>query len=115
MIKKVMPKKLVEIGIAEGGTTSTIVKCLAMLGLKSTMYSVDLNQNFYHDSSLRTGYEYDRIKNDIGENVTHEFMLGKSIAGKIEKIGNNIDMVIIDTTHKLPGEILDFLVVLPYI
>lgn len=115
MIKKVMPKKLVEIGIAEGGTTSVIVKCLAMLGLKSTMYSVDLNQKFYHESSLRTGYEYDRIKNDIGGNVTHEFMFGKSIAGQIEKIGNDIDMVIIDTTHKLPGEILDFLAVLPYL
>ena len=114
-IKKVMPKKLLEIGVAEGGTTSVIIKCLAMLGLESTMYSVDINERFYHDSSMRTGYEYDRIKNDITGNIIHKFLFGKSVAGQIEMIGNDIDMVIIDTTHMLPGEILDFLAVLPYL
>jgi len=33
----------------------------------------------------------------------------------IEKIGDNIDMVLIDTAHFEPGEILDFLIVLPFL
>ena len=33
----------------------------------------------------------------------------------IEKIGGDIDFVILDTMHVLPGEILDFLAILPYL
>ena len=33
----------------------------------------------------------------------------------IEQIGDKIDMVFIDTTHFEPGEILDFLIVLPFL
>ena len=33
----------------------------------------------------------------------------------IELIGNNIDMVFIDTAHFEPGEILDFLIILPFL
>ena len=33
----------------------------------------------------------------------------------LEKIGNDIDMVFIDTVHYQPGEILDFLMVLPFL
>ena len=39
-------------------------------------------------------------------NITTEF---------IEKIGNDIDMAFIDTIHYQPGEILDFLMVLPFL
>lgn len=42
-------------------------------------------------------------------------MFGRTIAGQIDIIGNEIDMVIIDTTHMMPGEILDFLSVFPYL
>lgn len=45
----------------------------------------------------------------------HEFMLGTTLPFVIDKIGGDIDFVILDTTHSLPGEILDFLVVLPYL
>ena len=34
---------------------------------------------------------------------------------KSEKIGNNIDLAMIDTAHFEPGEILDFLLILPWI
>ena len=33
----------------------------------------------------------------------------------MEQIGNNIDMVFIDSAHYEPGEILDFLIVLPFL
>ena len=33
----------------------------------------------------------------------------------IEKIDNNIDFAMIDTAHFEPGEILDFLIILPFL
>jgi len=117
LIRETNPKKIVEIGVAEGGTTAVIEMCLQSLSdEKREFYSVDLNSHFYNDSSKETGYEYWNIKNKINlnNNIEHTFMFGQCIAGQIEKIGNGIDMVIIDTTHRLPGEILDFLCVIPF-
>lgn len=42
-------------------------------------------------------------------------MLGETIASRIEEIGNGIDFVILDTMHALPGELLDFISLYPYL
>ena len=116
MIKQAMPKKIIEIGVAEGGTTSVILRCLSMLDLESEMWSIDLSKQYYKDKQKRTGYECERLKEYIDtEKIKHHFLLGVTIADVIEEIGNGIDFVIIDTIHRLPGEILDFLCVLPYL
>ncbi len=116
MIKHRNPKKLLEIGIAEGGTTAVIVECLSLLGDKREVYSVDLSKMLYCDEQKETGYEYDKLVAYIDRtNITHQILLGGTIAKQIEKIGNEIDFVVIDTTHQFPGEILDFLCVLPYL
>ena len=41
--------------------------------------------------------------------------MGDYASAFIEKIGNNIDMAYIDSAHFEPGEILDFLIVLPFL
>ena len=46
------------------------------------------------------------LESSIAFNITTEY---------IEKIGNNIDMALIDTAHFEPGEILDFLIILPFL
>ena len=46
---------------------------------------------------------------------THEFYLGKYLPQVIDEIGGDIDFVILDTVHYTPGELLDFLVMLPYL
>ena len=45
----------------------------------------------------------------------HEFRLGKFLPQVIDKIGGEIDFVILDTMHSMPGEGLDFIAVLPYL
>ena len=116
IIKMKRPNKIVEIGVAEGGTTAVIMQTLSMLELESKVYSVDLNENFYYNNGLKTGYAFHEIKRliSLGKNE-HQFMFGKTIAGQLELIGKGIDLVIIDTTHVLPGEILDFVAILPYL
>ena len=116
MIKQTMPRKIVEIGVAEGGTTSVILQCLSMLNLESEMWSIDLSERYYKDEKMKTGYEYERLKGYIGtEKIKHHLLLGVTIADVIEEIGRGIDFVVIDTTHRLPGEVLDFLCIFPFL
>ena len=51
------------------------------------------------------------------QNLENKWTLFKgSVAVKyIEKIGKNIDLAMIDTSHFEPGEILDFLMILPFL
>ena len=106
VIRKFKPKKILELGVNRGG--SSIIILNAIKDLKNAkLFSIDL-------SSSRT----------IGECVPKFFQnyLNKwqlftgNIAAKfMEKIGKNIDMVFIDTAHFEPGEILDFLMVFPFL
>ena len=51
----------------------------------------------------------------MGGGVKHQFLLGHSIPLFLEQIGKGVDFLILDTTHSLPGELLDFIVCLPYL
>ncbi len=116
LMKDKAPKKVLEIGVAEGGTTAVIVNCLSLLGNACEIYSVDLSESCYYDEYKKTGYEYERLAQYIDRtNITHHILLGKLIANQLEEIGGGIDFAIIDTTHQLPGELLDFLCILPYL
>lgn len=114
LIKKFKPKKLVEVGVSSGGTTSNIMNCLDILGLDTQMYSIDLNERLYRDTSRETGYY---AKDIIREKKIfyHRFLLGHYLPEVLEDIGYGIDFIILDTVHHLPGELLDFLAVFPFL
>lgn len=116
MLKSVRPKKIVEIGIAAGGTTSVILNCVSMLGIDAEVYSLDLNKNFFRDESLYTGFVVDIAKKHIScEGLKHTVMTGGYAPEFLPEIGKDIDFLILDTVHRLPGELLDFLACLPYL
>lgn len=116
LIRKYRPAKLVELGVAEGGTTAVIMNTLCKLEMDSEFISVDLNERLYCDKQYETGYVYKEVAKKRGwERHKHCFLFGEAIAGQIEKIGGNIEMIILDTTHCMPGEVMDFLCVLPYL
>lgn len=114
LIKKYEPKKILEVGIAEGGTTAIILNCLESIGQEYKMYSVDVSEKCYRMPEKKSGFlAEDTIKNlKVGK---HKLYLGKILPQLIDDIGGEIDFVILDTVHSLPGEILDFLVALPYL
>lgn len=116
LIKERKPKKILEIGIAAGGTTAIILQCIDMLGMNDEceLISVDLNEKFYRGDGRDTGFLAVELKNKLSKPIKHRFLLGKVIAERIEEIGKGIDLVILDTVHFLPGEVLDFPVVLPF-
>lgn len=116
LIKKYSPKKVVEVGVAGGATTAVIMNCLSMIGKKeAVMYSVDLNEGCYRREGKRTGWQLEEVRNCLDNYQNHTFLLGKMLPQVIHEIGADIDMVVLDTVHALPGEILDFLCIFPYL
>lgn len=48
IIKEIRPRKILEVGVAAGGTTSIILQCLADLNMGDCeFYSADLNEKYY--------------------------------------------------------------------
>ena len=122
MIEQFSPKKIVEVGVAGGGTTAIILQALEDLGESYEMHSIDAAPTFYRDKTKPAGFMAAfALENNLFApphstlSGTHEFHLGKFLPQVIDDIGNEIDFVILDTMHIMPGEGLDFLAVLPYL
>lgn len=114
VIKKSKPKKVLEIGVAAGGTTAIILDSLEKYSNEYVLFSLDLNDKFYRDKGKKTGFlaqQYKQIK--PLKKGTHSLITGNYAPLSAEVIGDQIDLLIIDTVHTLPGEILDFLAFYP--
>lgn len=109
-IKEFRPRKIVEVGVAAGGTTAVILNCLKSLDCSCEMYSVDICEQCYFDLSKKTGFVAKKfLEEEPIDIIKHQFLLGNTIAASLDKIGKDIDFVILDTMHSLPGELLDFI------
>lgn len=119
LIKEYKPQKIVEIGVAAGGTSSVILNCISLLGLETEMYSIDLSPYYYRDRSKKTGYltdEYKELAQERGGMKTaHILYTGRYAVECLEEIGEGIDLLILDSSHFLPDEILDFLACYPFL
>jgi len=118
LLDEFKPKKIVEIGVAAGGTTSIILKKLENRDDDISMFSCDLFEEFYRHIKIKgemvkTGFLANPIK--LKTNVDHTFLLGDYFPNFADIIGGDIDFAIIDTVHSLPGELLDFLAILPHL
>ncbi|MCH5240206.1 MAG: class I SAM-dependent methyltransferase [Muribaculaceae bacterium] len=109
IVKDLQPKKILEVGVAYGGTTALLIKSLEMAGIEGEIFSVDLNSKF---RGKKIGCMLKNI--NIPTNIKHSLTTGKLLKDCIEEIGEGIDLVVLDTSHNIPGEILEFLTVLPY-
>lgn len=113
VIKTYKPHKVVEVGVAAGGTTAVILNCLDKMGYECEMYSVDVCKKYYKDTSKETGYVAKGMLSAGAFNkVYHQFMLGHTVAHYEKEIGDDVDLLILDTMHSCPGELLDFAVML---
>ena len=115
LLRKYQPHKIVEVGVAGGGTTAVIMKCLDLLHNDARMYSVDLNEQCYRKQEKMTGYQLNEVREELENFSNHKFLLGHILPEVIHEIGEEIDFVVLDTVHSLPGELLDFLCILPYL
>lgn len=105
-IKTYHPKKIVEVGIASGGNTVNLLK---WKDDDAKLFSVDVSKYMYKDKSKLSGY----MAIDLGPNENWKLYGGYDYIDIYNEIGNDIDCIIIDTTHIMPGECLTFLAALP--
>ncbi len=67
LIEMKKPKKLLEVGVAEGGTTAIILQCLADHVPDCRMYSIDYCVDFYKDKSKKTGWVGELARQSVPE------------------------------------------------
>ena len=121
LLKTQRPKKILEVGIAGGATTAIILQALEDIGESYEIHSIDLVEKYHLDKSTDTAFvfkyaqENNLIPPQSALKGTHFFHIGKFLPQVIDEIGGDIDFVILDTRHSMPGEGLDFLAVLPYL
>lgn len=114
LIQKFRPRKFLELGVASGGTTAIILQCLADLQLDCEIHSVDISPKLYSDSTKETGYLGIQMKTILPP-MYHKFYIGHGIPYFLSEIGAEIDFLLLDTSHFMPGEVLDFIEILPYL
>jgi predicted O-methyltransferase YrrM len=116
LILRSKPKKLLEIGVSAGGSSIVMLNAIKDIHI-SKLYSIDYLDYWYrtferYHKNHKTGYFVDNYP-DLKEKW--KLYTGGLSLKFIHEIGNEIDFCLIDTLHVNPGEILDFLMVLPYL
>lgn len=108
IIEKYKPKRILEIGVSTGGSTAVYLKCLQETGIKSHLISID-SQTIatYKRGQPKIGCEVYELREYL-DLTGFELITGKVIPEVVDNIGI-FDMVILDTVHFIPGEILDIL------
>ena len=106
IIRKNKPKKILELGVFLGGCSIIILNAIKDIK-NSHLYSIDLNSNEIIGTCARNDFpnlikKWTLFKGDIAANF-------------MDKIGKNIDLAMIDTSQFEPGEILDFIMILPFL
>lgn len=111
MILRKRPKKVLELGVAKGGSSVVLLNALKDIE-GAHLYSHDYSEECYRVPAKKSGFIVDKYP-DLKNKWT--LYTGGFISNYIDKIGADIDLCFIDTVHNCPGEILDFLMVLPYL
>ena len=112
MIRKYKPKKILEVGVASGGSSAIILNAIQNIE-NSHLYSIDKLINAFNEKNKEVGW----IVKEKFRNLMNKWTLytGGITSNFIEKIGGDIDFVFIDTVHYAPGEWLDILQILPFL
>jgi len=110
IIRQHRPKKIVEIGVAAGGSSAVILNAIKDIE-GAHLYSHDYFEAYYRDNTKKTGFVVERFPK-LREKWT--LLTGGMACNFLDEIGGDIDVCLLDTTHSNPGEFLDYLQILPY-
>ena len=119
LLRRNNPRKIVEIGVSAGGTTAVIMETLSLIDSDAKLFSVDYSVEYYRDKTKRTGFVAEWLHKELRKenNIRWDYALltGGGVCNYLDQIGDGIDFLILDTMHICPGEILDFLLCLPFL
>lgn len=111
LILRNKPKKLLELGVSRGGSSIIMLNSIKNSS-NAQLYSIDKLEKYYADGITDIG---DCVDNYSYLKGKWKLYTGNLALNFMDKIGSDIDFCLIDTVHTNPGEILDFLIVLPFL
>ena len=112
LIRKFRPKKILEVGVARGG--SSIIILNAIKDIKdSKLISLDLNTKLFIDYIKNTGYAVKEFFPELTNNW--ELYTGDQPHKFLEKLNMKFDFLFLDTAHYTPGEIINLIEILPFL
>ena len=112
LLRKYKPKKIVEIGVSGGGSSALILNAIKDIP-NAKLYSIDRYHGWFFNHTKPKGWLVNEKFPEFLDKWT--LYIGKDAAEVMETIGNNIDLAFIDTVHLTPGEMLNWLEVLPFL
>jgi hypothetical protein len=119
LILRKKPKTILELGVSSGASSVVILNAIRDFD-DAKLYSLDYLEEYYKNPSRKVGFIVDKYPDLAKKWKLLTGGLASNFVDTLEKkrdvTGNHwIDFVFIDTMHDLPGEILDFLIIFPYL
>ena len=112
LIRKYKPKNCLEIGVANGGSSILLLNAIKDIP-DSSLISLDLNTQVYNDQSKKTGYRVNQYFPELTKNW--KLLTGQQPHKFLVQLNKKFDFVFLDTAHSAPGEILNFIELLPFL
>ena len=112
LIRKLKPKNCLEIGVANGGSSILILNAIKDIP-DSILISLDLNTQLYYDHSKKTGFRVNQYFPELIKNW--KLFTGQQPHKFLIKLNMKFDFVFLDTAHSAPGEMLNFIELLPFL
>jgi len=112
LIRKYKPKNCLEIGVANGGSSILILNAIKDIP-NSSLVSLDLNIQLYYDKTKKTGYRVNQYFPELTKNW--KLLTGQQPHKFLIKLNMKFDFVFLDTAHSAPGELLNFIELLPFL
>jgi len=112
LIRKFKPKNCLEIGVFEGGSSILILNALKDIP-DSSLISIDRNTQLFNDQTKNTGFRVNKYFPELTKNW--KLFTGQLPHKFLTKLNKKFDFVFLDTAHTAPGEILNFIELLPFL
>ena len=112
IIRKHKPKKCLEIGVGKGGTSVLILNAIKDIS-DSSLISIDIHHKVINDVGKNIGYKVEKHFSSLSPKW--QLFLGDMPHIILEKLNLKFNFVILDTSRTIPGEILNFIEVLPFL
>ncbi len=106
------PKKILELGVSAGGSSAVILNAIQEMP-DTVFHSVEYRAAWWLCADYQSGFLIDKRFPEWRSRW--QLHMPGTAAEHIRGIGGGIDFCLIDTVHLLPGEVLDFLMVFPYL
>ena len=112
IIRKYKPKNFLEIGVYNGGSSILILNAIKDIP-GSSLISLDINTQLFDDQTKKTGYRVNQYFPELIKNW--KLFTGQQPHKFLIKLNMKFDFVFLDTAHSAPGEILNFIELLPFL